>query len=69
MNHSLLQSLFGCTHRKTTFPMTIKAHTYIACLDCGKELPYNWENMKRISQPRFAGIRRAMVGFRLRSAE
>ena len=63
MNNSLLQAVFGCTHRKTTFPLTpirargiaarsateTKAQTYIACLDCGKELPYDWERMRRIN--------------------
>ena len=25
--------------------------TYVVCLDCGKELPYDWEEMKIISSP------------------
>jgi len=67
MDNSLLQTLFGCAHRKTTFPQTptrrgrigeqgtqSKAQTYIACLDCGKELPYDWDNMRKIKKSRFA---------------
>ncbi len=46
--------LYGCRHRKYTFPITIGAnrrfagtkHTYVVCLDCGKELPYDWTRMK-----------------------
>jgi len=84
MDISLLQSLFGCTHRKTTFPQTpirrgriavnteLKAQTYIACLDCGKELPYDWDRMRKINSSRLArplqAFRRAAFGFRLRSA-
>ncbi|MGA3125962.1 MAG: hypothetical protein ABSD13_04550 [Candidatus Korobacteraceae bacterium] len=50
--------LFGCWHRNYTFPITAKkannphSHvpgitgTYVVCLDCGKEFPYDWERMK-----------------------
>ena len=86
MDNSLLQAVFGCAHRKTTFPLTPirrgaiaarsntepKAQTYIACLDCGKELPYDWDRMRKIQNPRLArsiqAFRRAVFGIRLRSA-
>ena len=50
--------LFGCTHGNTGFPMTLRrrasggrqaggrAETYVVCLDCGKEFPYDWDAMK-----------------------
>jgi len=54
MLQSLLNSLFGCSHRRTTFPLTpvrksagfqapggARNGTYVTCLDCGKELAYN----------------------------
>ena len=25
--------------------------TYVACLDCGKEFPYDWQEMKVITSP------------------
>jgi hypothetical protein len=25
--------------------------TYVVCLDCGKELPYDWDSMKVVSMP------------------
>jgi hypothetical protein len=47
---------FGCSHRKTTFPMTVSGRspqngqvsrrTYVTCLNCGEELAYNWNKMK-----------------------
>jgi hypothetical protein len=52
----LVEVLFGCTHRRYTFPITTrnKRHsdaanvkgTYVVCLDCGKEFPYDWHQMK-----------------------
>jgi len=62
MLQSLLNSFFGCSHRRTTFPLTPvrragvqapgAAHhgTYVTCLDCGKELAYDWEEM-RVGKP------------------
>jgi hypothetical protein len=63
MLQSLLNSLFGCSHRRTTFPLTpvrrsaslqapgfARNGTYVTCLDCGKELAYSWEEM-RIGKP------------------
>ena len=53
-------SLFGCAHRHCTFPITKKIgaalpedgacrKTYIVCLDCGKEFPYDWQQMKVVA--------------------
>jgi hypothetical protein len=59
----LVDVLFGCRHPRYSFPVTIrgaKAHrpqaatltgTYVACLDCGKEFPYDWQEMKAITSP------------------
>jgi hypothetical protein len=42
-----LANLFcGCSHRKTTFPITLQASTYIVCLECGRHLPYDWCRMR-----------------------
>lgn len=54
--------LFGCTHKRYSFPITSKAGTrrtkaamvtgtYVVCLDCGKEFAYDWDQMKVISNP------------------
>jgi hypothetical protein len=42
-----LANLFrGCSHGKTTFPITLQGSTYIVCLDCGRHGPYDWSNMR-----------------------
>ncbi len=52
----------GCGHGKTSFPMTRSENeshekeqnpaskTYVVCLNCGKELPYSWEQMRVVRQ-------------------
>lgn len=62
-NH-LIQALFGCWHRNCSFPITVKANrhfqgarragTYVVCLDCGKEIPYDWKTMKASFQSQSA---------------
>ena len=54
-----LSSLFGCWHGRYSFPITVKkgrrspaafpTGTYIVCLDCGKEFPYDWMQMKIVA--------------------
>jgi hypothetical protein len=53
--------LFGCWHKRYSFPITAKrssanhSHaadvtgTYVVCLDCGREFPYDWNKMKVLS--------------------
>lgn len=60
---SMFNAFFGCSHRRTTFPLTPArraglsvtsaenhAKTYVACLDCGKEFDYDWTHM-RVGMP------------------
>ena len=42
----LANLLCGCSHAKTTFPITLQSHTYVACLECGRHLPYDWARMR-----------------------
>jgi hypothetical protein len=57
MFSKLLDALFGCRHARYSFPITVRAGsrrgstaqrtgTYVACLDCGKEFRYDWQEMK-----------------------
>jgi hypothetical protein len=44
-------SIFGCVHAHMTFPRTVTRpgqvpNTYVVCLDCGREFPYDWKQMK-----------------------
>ncbi len=53
--------LYGCSHRRTTFPITLRAsvsadgqrgtqaETYVVCLECGRHFAYDWTTM-RITQ-------------------
>ena len=56
----LLDAFFGCWHTHYSFPLTIRpgvrrnraaslTGTYVVCLDCGKELPYDWQEMRVIT--------------------
>lgn len=57
----LVDALFGCSHKHCTFPRTAtksrhsnladdvpSTKTYVVCLDCGKEFPYDWQQMKLV---------------------
>ena len=54
---SLFDLVFGCTHKHCSFPISVRGKlrrseaasvtgTYVVCLDCGKEFPYDWKEMK-----------------------
>jgi hypothetical protein len=58
----LFDAVFGCHHGHYSFPITVRhssiktdvpaaslTGTYVACLDCGRELPYDWRQMKVIT--------------------
>lgn len=59
MFSSILDALFGCGHSHYSFPITVKrgkrnaaallTGTYVVCLDCGKEMSYDWQQMKIVS--------------------
>lgn len=60
MISSLVDALFGCWHKNYSFPITTRrgerrsaaaavTGTYVVCLDCGKEFPYSWQDMKMVS--------------------
>ena len=54
----LAERLYGCAHRRTTFPITLRvgvsvdgrqsaqSETYIACLECGRHFAYDWTAMR-----------------------
>ena len=68
MLNNLLNALWGCSHHRTTFPITPsrksgfspapgqRHSTYVVCLDCGKEFGYDWSEM-RIGEPVAAAVR------------
>ena len=57
-----MDALFGCRHARYSFPITVRAGsrrnptaqrtgTYVACLDCGMEFNYDWQQMKVVRSP------------------
>jgi hypothetical protein len=55
----VFDAFFGCWHSHYSFPITVRpgSHrneaasltgTYVVCLDCGREFPYDWNEMKVI---------------------
>jgi hypothetical protein len=69
----MFDAVFGCRHSQYTFPMTIKhvarrnsaavaaTGTYVVCMECGKELPYDWQSMKVVSGAEMASGRVAAL--------
>ena len=56
-----LNALFGCSHKKLSFPITVRGArrrtpaasltgTYVVCLACGQEFPYDWNEMKVVQE-------------------
>jgi len=52
-----LNLMFGCSHQRLSFPITVRGArrrtqatavtgTYVVCLECGQEFPYDWKEMK-----------------------
>ncbi len=53
----LFDTFFGCWHSHYSFPITVRpgsrrnpaaalTGTYVVCLDCGREFPYDWHEMR-----------------------
>lgn len=57
-----LDLLFGCSHNKLSFPISVRGAarrrnpaasltgTYVVCLECGHEFPYDWNKMKVVRE-------------------
>ncbi len=63
MIKDLFDMFFGCSHKQYSFPITARpgqrrsaaasvTGTYVVCLDCGKEFPYDWKEMKFVAAVR-----------------
>jgi hypothetical protein len=59
---NVMDMLFGCWHSNYSFPLTAKpgakrgaaavTGTYVVCLECGKEFPYDWKTMRVVGASR-----------------
>jgi RNA polymerase subunit RPABC4/transcription elongation factor Spt4 len=63
----LFDALFGCWHSHYSFPLTVRpgsrrnraaalTGTYVVCLNCGKELPYDWQEMRIVTSSESSSI-------------
>ncbi len=63
----ILELFLGCFHKRYSFPFSTRdlkkkpdaalaTGTYVVCLDCGKELSYDWEEMKVLSERKAAQL-------------
>jgi hypothetical protein len=60
--NSILRFLFGCPHSNYSFPRTPRGKdrpqaaaitgTYVVCLDCARELPYDLNEMRLVPKKR-----------------
>jgi len=71
----LAHLLYGCSHRRTTFPITLRngvrlvhglqikqSETYTVCLQCGRHFAYDWNAMRTIRQrPVWAACNRVRI--------
>jgi hypothetical protein len=68
----IFDALFGCWHRRISFPQTSKrgqrrcaaamqTGTYVVCLDCGAEFAYDWKKMRILSPTETQPFARARV--------
>lgn len=78
-----VRSLLPCRHEKTTLPLRLRepggdlaertrnTHgMYVACLQCGAEIPYNWREMRREEPAGFgSSLRRLMSAVSEAAAE
>lgn len=62
---AIASSFFGCQHRRTSFPITLRAETYIVCQDCGCRFAYDWSKMRTVRRPKQFSTARHIVAILL----
>lgn len=45
-----VSSVFGCQHDRLTRPFTIQKKSYMVCLNCGHEVFYSMDEMRRLTR-------------------
>ncbi|MFZ0633832.1 MAG: hypothetical protein WA374_06190 [Acidobacteriaceae bacterium] len=58
MMSACLELLFGCLHHNQTRAFTLNKTCYTVCLECGRELPYSWTEMRTLRPSECAEGRR-----------
>lgn len=75
---TIFDTLFGCWHKKISFPQTHKrgqrsdtgavTGTYVVCLDCGREFAYDWQRMRIVSPHEKERFAQAQVGMEAKAS-
>jgi hypothetical protein len=45
---AMVNVLFGCHHRRYSWPQGSGINCYVSCLECGTRFPYDWQEMRRV---------------------
>ena len=67
MISKFMDAVFGCWHTHYSFPITVRGTrqgclpnerkgTYVVCLDCGREFPYDWKQMRVVTPDEVANV-------------
>jgi hypothetical protein len=54
---AFLEFLLACPHRSQTRAFTLRQRCYTVCLDCGRELPYSWVQMRTLNDTEHEKVR------------
>jgi len=59
----ILSFLSPCLHTRYSWPITVGGKTHVACLECGKELSYDWAGLgvEKINPPRLTAPRQTIL--------
>lgn len=56
-----VSSVFGCQHDRLTRPFTIRNQSYMVCLDCGHEIFYSMDKMRRLNRREVRQLRHSLL--------
>lgn len=62
LRDSAIDLCLGCRHDRLTRPFTIQDESYMVCLDCGKQVFYSLESMRRLSGRELRSLRAKRSG-------
>ncbi len=62
LRNTAIDLCLGCRHDRLTRPFTIQDESYMVCLDCGKQLFYSVESMRRLSGRELRNLRAKRSG-------
>lgn len=63
-----VSSVFKCQHDRLTRPFTIRKQSYMVCLDCGHQVFYSMEEMRRLSRREVRQLRNNLAEITVQTA-